>query len=79
MSLQVMFEENKRLQDEVDAFRSLIERWIPEMTPQILVMNDINKMREEFEDALENEDDEEDACEECGWWKPQCKCEEVEK
>ena len=73
MMAQDMFEENKVLQDEVDALRSLIERWIPHMTSQ---MHDVDKMREEFEDSLENEDEEE-ACEECGWWKPQCKCEEV--
>ena len=75
MMAQEMFEENKVLQAEVNALRSLIERWIPHMTSQ---MHDVDKMREEFEDSLENEDDEEEACEECGWWKPQCKCEDEE-
>ena len=76
MMAQDMFEENKVLQAEVDGFRSLIERWIPHMTSQ---MHDVDKMREEFEDSLENENDEEEACEECTMWKPQCECEEVEK
>ena len=51
---QEMYEENKVLQAEVDGFRSLIERWIPHMTSQ---MHDVDKMREEFEDALECEED----------------------
>ena len=83
MMAQEMFEENKALQAEVDALRSLIERWIPHMTSQ---MHDVDKMREEFEDSLESEriysmremNDKEEACEECGWWKPQCKCEDEE-
>ena len=76
MMAQDMFEENKVLQAEVDGFRSLIERWIPHMTSQ---MHDVDKMREQFEDSLENEDEEEETCEVCTMWKPQCECEEVEK
>ena len=74
MMAQDMFEENKVLQAEVDGFRSLIERWIPHMTSQ---MHDVDKMREQFEDSLENEDEDEETCEVCTMWKPQCECEEV--
>jgi len=73
MMAQDMFEENKVLQAEVDGFRSLIERWIPHMTSQ---MHDVDKMREEFEDSLENEDEDEETCEVCTMWKPQCECDE---
>ena len=68
MMAQDMFEENKVLQAEVDGFRSLIESWIPHMTSQ---------MREQFENSLENEDEDEETCEVCTMWKPQCECEEV--
>ena len=74
MMAQDMFEENKVLQAEVDGFRSLIERWIPHMTSQ---MHDVDKMREQFEGSLENEDEDEETCEVCTMWKPQCECEEV--
>ena len=74
MMAQEMFEENKVLQAEVDALRSLIERWIPHMTSQ---MHDVDKMREEFEDSLEIEDDEEEICEECLMIIEDCECEEV--
>jgi len=74
MMAQDMFEENKVLQAEVDGFRSLIERWIPHMTSQ---MHDVDKMREQFENSLENEDEDEETCEVCTMWKPQCECEEV--
>ena len=47
-----------------------------EKAKKALQMHDVDKMREEFEDSLESENDEEEACEGCGWWKPQCKCEE---
>ena len=72
MMAQEMYEENKVLQDEIDALKSLIEEHLPAMTKQ---------MREEFEEAVQSLpsseiDEEEEACEECGWWKPQCKCEE---
>ena len=78
MMAQDMYEENKVLQDEVDALRSLIERYLPVMTEQILIMCDIQEMRDDFEEAVYgSNEDEEEACEECGWWKPQCKCEEV--
>ena len=78
MMAQDMFEENKVLRKELDGVRSLIERWIPHMTSQ---MHDVDKMREEFEEGVQSLpsseiDEEEEACEECGWWKPQCKCEE---
>ena len=51
-----MYEENKVLQDEVDALKSLIEEHLPAMT---------GKMREEFEEAVQSlpssEIDEEDS------------------
>ena len=75
MMAQEMFEENKVLQAEVDALRSLIERWIPHMTSQ---MHDVDKMREEFEDSLEIEDDEEEICEECLMIIEDCECEDKE-
>ena len=74
MMAQDMFEENKVLQKELDGVRSLIERWIPHMTSQ---MHDVDKMREQFENSLENEDEDEETCEVCTMWKPQCECEEV--
>ena len=79
MMAQDMFEENKVLQSEIDALKSLIERYLPVMTEQILIMCNIQDMRDDFEAVVYGsfEDDEEEACEECGWWKPQCKCEEV--
>ena len=77
MMAQEMYEENKVLQSEIDALKSLIESWIPEMTPQILVMNDINKMREEFEEAIQSlpssEMDEDECCEECLMFIDDCK------
>ena len=75
---QEMFEENKVLQSEIDALKSVIAEHLPLMTKQ---------MRDDFEStlySLPSSDStssgyyEEEACEECGWWKPQCKCEENE-
>ena len=78
MMAQDMFEENKVLQAEVDSLKSLIEKYLPVMTEQILIMCNIQDMRDDFEAVVYGSDeDEEEACEECGWWKPQCKCEEV--
>ena len=79
MMAQDMFEENKVLQAEVDSLKSLIEKYLPVMTEQILIMCNIQDMRDDFEAVVYGSDeDEEEACEECGWWKPQCKCEDEE-
>ena len=49
------------------------------MTEQILIMCNIQDMRDDFEAVVygSSEDDEEEACEVCTMWKPQCECEEV--
>lgn len=61
MMAQDMYEENKVLQSEIDALKSLIERWIPHMTSQ---MHDVDKMRDDFEEVVQSlpssEIDEED-------------------
>ena len=76
MMAQDMFEENKVLQKELDGVRSLIERYLPVMTEQILIMCNIQDMRDDFEAVVygSSEDDEEEACEVCTMWKPQCEC-----
>ena len=79
MMAQDMFEDNKVLQAENDSLKSLIEKYLPVMTEQILIMCNIQDMRDDFEAVGygSSEDEDEETCEVCTMWKPQCECEEV--
>jgi hypothetical protein len=78
MMAQDMFEENKVLQDEVDSLKSLIEKYLPVMNEQILIMCNIQDMRDDFEAVVYGSDEEEEICEECLMIIEDCECEEDE-
>jgi hypothetical protein len=78
MMAQDMFEENKVLQAENDSLKSLIEKYLPVMTEQILIMCNIQDMRDDFEAVVYgSNDDGEECCEECLMFIDDCECEEV--
>ena len=75
MMAQEMYEKVEQLEREVDLCRNLIQEWLPYMA---------SKMQQEFEDlvnglpssVVEDDEDDDEACEDCLMWLPQCKCEE---
>jgi len=79
MMAQEMFEENKVLESQIESLKSLItdlDDFLRECNPQ---SDEDDRRIGELQERIRNVDedeDEEEACEECRWWKPQCKCED---
>ena len=78
MSTTELLSEVRKLEDEIDSLKCLIQDFdkflIGYNVTSAVEDREIGELQERIRSCFE--DDEDEACEECRMWLPQCKCEE---